>query len=362
MPSKRYYPHSGQLRRGAEVLGVVPPEQPGRPGAFRPASTIFGTSAGAPSDQRVSAANGDHMSPDLDIYRGKSKIQLFDTFQTEFANLSGLGHSTASPLIGMFHNYDTGMTSQFSNSSVSGILQRNVSGLVSFKATKGSVAAQNHNAAIISFAKSYSGTKNLYVALNHEPSNDGDWKANPTAVSQLWRNDQARFAKLILDNRGTAPVIPVIIVINWHIHPNYKNPAANVGAATLQNPEAEMTALGVDLDDVVYSVDGYDTSPIKLGGAENLYQTSRVTRGWGFKRYAVSEGACKTYETADRALADDWIRELADVCRQFDIEFYAWFASGVGGRANQNTNVNEGWWIYGDTNKIEFARLCKGLI
>ena len=347
-PVKHFYPWSGQWRGSngtvTDPSDPAPPDT--RPGSFRPASTIFGSSSGAPSNTNNAGIS------ELDPYRNRSQLALFDYLQTEFAALAGL----SSPPMQAWHNYDDTIPSSIAASQINGIVQRNIHGLLNCKSgAKGSVAAGNFDAAIQSLCNSYTGTKTLYLSNQHEPGNDSDWNAT---TAQAWRNDQAHFAQKVIQFRGSRPIVPVVCVINWDIHP--KNTAEGNGPAEWQNPAAEMVAAGVDLDEVVYTTDGYDLSPTTLGGAANLYTpTSDRVRDWGYSRFGVSEGACKSYSTSsppDRAMADDWILEARDLCAALDFEYFLWFASGVGNRAGP-----EGWWIYGDQNKATWARVCAGV-
>jgi hypothetical protein len=360
MPVRNYHLWTdGNWRRGP--LSITPGPTPGEPpppvgGSHRPASTIFGSSAGPPDAT-------DNPNPELDIYRPYSpdnRQGLFDYLQTEFAGLIGFTHSATNPLMKAFHNYDKVIPTSISGSTIKGITSRGLHGVVSAKASFGSVAAGTHDAKIQSFCDSYKHNKTLYWILNHEPSNDGANNGWTAAEAQQWRNDQAHWAKKIIQYRGKKPIVPTTCVINYHISPLRTQVGAHGPVdGSWHNCAPEMLALGVDLDEVVYSVDGYDDSPTAIGGAKKLYNsTANRTRGWGFQRYAVSEGACKSYSTAspnDRGVTDDWIREMAVICDTLGVEFFMWFNSGVGNRA---TAV--GWYIYGETNKKQWANVCAG--
>lgn len=353
MPSSRYYvdPAGPVLRRGADT--VIPGSTPGPPpsgGLYRPAYPIFGSSCGVPQ-----AAN---QPSELSSYKGKTRGQLWDQLQTEYATLSGNTHSSSAPLMKACHGYDGDIPTTYTQLdavSAFGAVSRNLVVVNNIKAPHGQVGAGLHDAAITSLVQSWTGDETLYLGVNHEPENDSGYGATMAAN---WRADQARLAWLITTRRGSNRVVPFCCVINWEIHPNNKS-----GAGEWDNPAPEMLALGVDLDQVVYTTDGYDTSPINIGGAENLFEpTSDRAAGWGFTRFGVSETACKSYSTSspnDRSLADDWMRELARLAVARRFEYVLWFASGVGGRADQ-TGLKEGWWIYGDTPKAQWGDICAG--
>jgi hypothetical protein len=346
MPASRYWLDATPVwRRGSTTItpGAQPDPPPSGGGSHVPASTIYGASSGVPTS--------DNTPTELDPYRNKTKIELFDYLQSEYAGLAGLTHSTSSPLMKAWHNYDNSIPSSFSASACAAADARNVVAVLNVKADNQQLIDGVHDATIASLVQSCPSVRNTYLIVNHEPENDADWS---TATAAKWRSAVARFCERVLATRGTLPVVPGVALINWNLHPNNSTFDEN-----LINPAAEMTALGVPLNEVIYTTDGYDTSPTSATGASNLLLSADVARGWGFTRFGLSETACKSYSTAspnDRAVTDDFIRNLADEALAQNLEYVMWFNSGVGNRAGP-----EGWWIYGDANKAQWAKVCAGV-
>jgi hypothetical protein len=339
-----YQARAGLWRNKSGTL--TPPLPPTRPGSHRPATPIFGVSSGTPGPANT--------AKELDIYRNMSKLQLFDYLQAEFAALAGIQYSAASPLFKAWHNYDNSLPANLASSSVAGAVPRSTVGVLNVHAPNSSLINGSLDARIDSLVASCPKDRSTYLMINHEPENDPGYSET---VAAQWRQGVAHFCHRVLATRGTRPVIPGVSLINWMIHPS--NHAANY---EWDNPAPEMLALGVDLNEVVYATDGYDRSPIAPAEPSNLFTpTSNRARGWGFTRFGLTEVAGKSYKTSspnDRGVAAAWMRALADLAYTKDFEFVLWFNSGVGAADFAGP---EGWWIYGDANKKQWAEICAGV-
>lgn len=304
---------------------------------------VFGVSAGVPTATNTPS--------ELDQYRGLSKFEFLDYLQAEFSQLSQIPYSASDPIFGGFHNYDAGIPTSFASSVMAGVETRGMTAVHNMKADNVQLAQGAFDSDIASYCASIPEGQKVWAIINHEPENDTGY--NPVE----WKAGVAAFCKAVQDNKGTKDVTPGVCAINWSLHPNNNgfNPED-------MNPATEMLALGVNLNEVIYTTDGYDTEPISIGGATNLFDaTSDLARSWGFPRFGVSETGCKSYNSGDRALAAAWMREMADLAYAKNMDYVMWFNSGVGNRAGP-----EGWWIYDDLNsgyenKRQWAEICAGV-
>ena len=332
-----FYAKGGKWVNQGSEIDAPPDPPPPSGGLYIPEFPIFGGSAGVPTV--------DNTPTELDDYKGLTKYQFLDYMQNEFAGLAGLTHTNVAPLMKGFHNFDTSIPADFDSSAMDGCPSRSLIAVHNMQAPHASLIDGSLDATIDSYVASCPTDRTTYAIINHEPENNSGFDA------AAWRDGVAHFCQRVLQTRGTVPVVPGVCLINWSLHPNNGQFDENS-----VNPAAEMLALGVDLDQVIYTTDGYDTSPVNAGGAENMFMpTSELARSWGFSRFGISETACKSYITSDRNKTAAWIRELADMAYAQEFEYVMWFNSGEGQRAGP-----EGWYIYGDDNKIQWANVCAG--
>lgn len=293
-------------------------------------ATIFGCSMKVPA-----AAAPDELA----AYKAQpSRIAALDYFDNELRAVSGFADR---PMVRAFHTYDTTIPTSIAASAASDTPGRGMVIVHNMKASHTALSSGSLDSTIAALVATCPTNLPTYFVINHEPENDSTPSPAP------WRAGVARFAKVVLDNRGTRRVYPTICHISFTF--------ANLTEAEQWNPAPEMTALGVDLSQVCMAPDGYATSG-------NLDSTSPATlfdkcynrmTTWGFSRWGISEVACKSYTSADRALAAGWVDSLARYADRWQIDYVTWFFSDVGNRAG-----TEGWYMYDDAEKRRFASAC----
>lgn len=317
-------------------------------GSYVPSRTIFGTSMSPPQT--------DNAAPELDPYRNKTKEELFDFTQQEFGALIGVNNPFK-----VFHGYSGGSPPSSWDQHETSMIDTRTSegqplmGAMNMKGNDAGLLAGNFDTELSSILTGMPSGRNIYWCWNHERDNDTDFLN--TGVATTYRQAIAYFCKFIIDHRGAKRIIPGMVTTNWNV--SSRN-GANLRAQL--DVSGELAALSVDPDEVFFGTDGYDTSPIALNGSENLFENVIPwTRGTvGIQRFCVFEGSAKSYIPADRALCAAWLRDMADMAIRNRIEMYLWFSSGIGNRTNQEP-IHEGWWLYDDANKAQFARLCANL-
>ncbi len=292
--------------------------------------TLFGCSMKVPASGAPS---------ELAEYKSlPSREAALDYFDNELRALSGF---TDRPLLRAYHTYDTTIPSSVAASAASNTVSRGMVIVNNMKADNAGLAAGNFNSAIASLCASAPSDRVTYFVINHEPENDGS--PNPTA----WRSGVAKFAQQVLASRGSKKIYPTICHISFTF--------ANLTVADTWNPAPEMTALGVDLSQVCMAPDGYavggnvdSTTPASL--FDKCYNRMKT---WGFSRFGISEVACKSYDSTDRALSPGWVDSLAKYADRWQLDYVTWFFSDVGNRAGV-----EGWYMYSDAEKARFAAAC----
>lgn len=322
---------------------VTPPPDtpPPPPIVVTPGGTLFGISAGAPK----AGVNPQELSQ----YFGLSSYNLLDYMQNEFSQLSGIPHSTGSPLMKAFHTYDTTIPSSWASSGAFKCEARNLSVVYNVKASDSSLISGAHTSDIASFCASVPSDQVIYWIVNHEPEND----ANRTPAA--WAQGVAKFCKDVLDNRGSKKIIPGFVLQSFTWRSNNRNPED-------WNPAPEMNALGVNKANVIASWDGYSHDVIGDPASEVYAAPLASYRSWGFTRIGVSETGCKSYSSTSRAGAAKWTRDMANFVKSQGFEYVMWFNSGVGQNAAGEATppLIEGWFMYPDNQKIAWAQICSG--
>lgn len=304
-----------------------------------------------------SAASGgtidyyDHRADNYIAATPGTDLGMFNYMNTEYAGFIG-----KSSVLKLRHVYN-GATIPASYSAGAGSTPAGINVLMATKGTDAVMMDNSKNAAYVqnlsNIASQAPSSSITYVTWNHEPE-----RAGP-ATAPNWRAAFARFAKALIDNRGSNRVYPVACLqqFTWQTTSPQRD-------SSIWNPAAELAAQGVNLDDVVIGCDTYAPDPTKGQPAGKRLADSqkfrdRVAtpfadfRSWGFKRVCVPECGAFNLNEPQLSATRTWLNDMAISCGESQIEFIAYFNSNVGASVGI-----DGWLLYDDGLKTLFAQIA----
>ncbi len=251
-------------------------------------------------------------------------------------------------------NYNSNIPSSFGGSAASANPGLNIHSCLSTKSgTDTDMQNGINDAAVISLVQSCPSAYKTYLVWNHEPEQ---------MVPAVFRAGFARFAKLVVANRGSLPVTPTWIIQSstgrqeaGRVYSDW-DPVVELGANSVAAGHPTLGPLA--LSNVVMGQDGYS---LKAG---TTTAASRFDPGWGlattngYTRFLVGETACDSsgqFNTV--AEARTWTSAAVTYFAGLTgCEAVMWFSSGVGANA-----PTAGWFMFDNTQKTTWADAARGL-
>lgn len=286
-------------------------------------------------------------NPELSIYSGMTQLQTLNKFEADVKAASGF---TDSPLLTIGHAFMSGSynLSGWANTQMS----RYPAMILNFKPAQGdttaamqATASGSEDAAIIGMVNSIPAGKRVYVTYSHEPQESAG------AYATAWRAAQVRWVGLILANRGSKDIHPMICLTTFSFRANN----ATTQAQFLSVAD-DLAAAGIDWQNaVVMAPDGYEDDPSSVGGDATVTfaDVFPKVQQLGWKRFGITECAApskvgslggRSITSADVAVSDDWARSLVKMAAQYGMEYVCWFHS-------TGSKDPIGSWMYTDAIK-----------
>lgn len=292
-------------------------------------------------------------NPELGIYSGMTQTQVLQKIEDDMRALTGFSDTPLMDIGHIFHGTGSGYVMKSWGTTQ---LNRMGALIASFKPTGGAnaaglqrVIAGTDDTAIKSLISSLPTGKRIYLGLHHEPDND-------LANSEItyWRQAQAHWARLIIDNRGARDIHPFVCLMTWTFRTGNESTLAQWLQVT-----NDFTAASVDWKtQVVMAPDGYEDDPSAVPDAATTFaNVFPQLKAAGWQRFGITETACpskvgdsggKTITSADVTAATGWTKSVLKVAAVYSMEYVCWFnATGAKGPI--------GSWQYTDAVKAAWG-------
>lgn len=304
----------------------------------KPSTTYWGCSCLAPNAG---------VDAELQGYVGLSRTALFAQLDSEYRTASG---QTASPLMHIYHQFETTIPASYTP-----LVAAKYGQVINIKVDASTMSSGGYDSALASYIASFPNDGHRYwLYYWHEPENDPPFDTSAGAAT--WRAAVAQFAKVVLDNRGTRPMWPGQCIMAWTTQ------LANPGDETWYNAAPEMQALGVNLDEVMFTLDGYNTNLDDAANAgsqpDNLFTRGwTLAASWGFSRFAIAECGVDCGGNAQNRLdAQTWLERLVAHAGAYNLQHVTYLNSASGA-----TDPVNGWFLYTAGQKAVFGNAAGAL-
>lgn len=292
-------------------------------------------------------------NPELSPYGGKTQLQILNAIEAEMRTLTGF---TDNPLMSIGHAFMAGSDYLLSSWGTTQV-NRMPALIASYKPAGGptlaglqATARGDDDALILAMIASLPTGKRIYLCIFHEPSETGG------SYATAWRQASARWAWLIINNRGAKDLVPTVILTTF----SFRSANASTQAQFLSVTD-DYTALGVDWrTQVVMAPDGYQDKAAAVSGdaGQTFVNVFPTLQSLGWRRFGISEAAAcskagtaggATITSSDVTYAPIWARSLISYAVTLGAEYVSWFnATG--------SKDPVGSWMYTDDLKTAWGQ------
>lgn len=230
---------------------------------------------------------------DLDPYRGLSTTNGLNFVDSEYAAYAGV----PSPLFQITTEYSRPISGSVLSSFSTTMLNKFGAHCLTVQPGDWTAYANPTSATLNSIQAMCDACptgKPIYILFVNEP----DRNTSTTNTPAVYRSAFARFALEVKNRRGSKLLYPGTAYTKLSFVDQNNNP---VSGNTQWNCAPEMEALGLDpATDAVMAHHGYSQNPADPTDYWGNMMTPvyNIMRGWGFDRFAFSEGATKNRTTA----------------------------------------------------------------
>ena len=270
-------------------------------------------------------------------------------FQTMDATLATAAGLTGQVMV-IRRCYNTTIPADFAHSQGASNPGSNLHSVLSIKSEvsdPGGMAAGRQDAAVIALVQSCPSAYKTYMPWHHEPED---------LVPANFRDGFARFAKLVVANRGSLPVYPVICMQQYTWNPasgrqwSDWDPAPALAANSVASGHPTLGPLA--LSEVVFAPDGYSHDNTGKLPADLFDVVFAAATTSGFTRFGLSEVACESDGTFG-ASASTWTTALVAYAAAKAMEYVAWYAA-FGPNAPTN-----GWFMFNTAQEATWANAAR---